>query len=138
MKHHSESPDPASGLRFRLAHSQSKLAHLNQAELGKYFHVSQQTISNWMNGVRIPMPVQCREICEAFGVNVEWLYTGRGERHPNPDPMLRRAHQLMELDWKVKESLNLILMGVEKDLFTIEELRAFVELKMTKANILPF
>lgn len=138
MKHHSESPDPASGLRFRLAHSQSKLAHLNQAELGKYFHVSQQTISNWMNGIRIPPPVQCREICDAFGVNTEWLYTGRGEQHPSADAMLPYAHQLMTLDRELKEALNFILLSVEKQLVSIDELHSFVEEKIRTTKVLPF
>ena len=52
--------------------------------------------------------------------------------------MLRHAHALMEMDWKVKEALNMILLAVEKQFFTIDELRSFIEEKMRNTKVLPF
>lgn len=129
--------DPEFGRRFKMAHLQSNLRDLNQGELGKHFGVSQQTVSNWANGIRIPQPVQCREICEAFGVNVEWIYTGRGDRHPSADPMLRHAHALMDMDWKVKDALNYILLMVEKEVISVDQVHTAIEDVIRRMKVLP-
>ena len=47
---------------------------LTQKDLADLLHVSQNTISNWENGVSQPTIEQVEKICEVFNVSINTLY----------------------------------------------------------------
>lgn len=55
-----------------------KTLHFNQADFAQRLGVSQQTISDWEKGARVP-PWTRLLICSVFHVRREWLEEGAGE-----------------------------------------------------------
>ena len=53
--------------------------NLNQEEFGKRIGAKQSTVTAYECGNRVPMDVTITSICREFGVNEEWLRTGKGE-----------------------------------------------------------
>ena len=53
--------------------------NLNQEDFGKRIGAKQSTVTAYECGNRIPMDVTITSICREFGVNEEWLRTGKGE-----------------------------------------------------------
>ena len=53
-----------------------------QTEISKKLGVSQSTISLWTKAKRLPDMENAIEISVLLDVCVEWLLTGRGEKHP--------------------------------------------------------
>jgi transcriptional regulator with XRE-family HTH domain len=56
-----------------------------QTDLAKAFGVSQATISEWMNGAKMPGLEKLIEICLVLDVSIEYLGTGRGSIKPISD-----------------------------------------------------
>jgi transcriptional regulator with XRE-family HTH domain len=56
-----------------------KMRGLTQEALAKSIGISQATISGWRAGSK-PQPRTARLIAEFFGVTLQWLTTGEGER----------------------------------------------------------
>lgn len=118
--------DPEFGRRFDIAHARSKHSDLPQTDIAKMLKVSQQCISMWKSGVRLPSISQGRRLAELFGVCVEWLYTGRGPITPvDTSPFTDLAYRFMELD-QSKLSIMKFLLGmlekdVVKDITTIQD-----------------
>jgi transcriptional regulator with XRE-family HTH domain len=53
-----------------------------QTDMAKAFGVSQATVSEWMNGIKMPGLEKLIEICFVLNVCLEWLGTGRGPMKP--------------------------------------------------------
>lgn len=53
-----------------------------QSDMAKAFGVSQATVSDWWNGVKVPGLEKLIEICLRLDVCLEWLGTGRGPEKP--------------------------------------------------------
>ena len=49
---------------------------LTQEEIGKLFHVTRQTVSNWENGKRYPELQILVSISDQFGVSLDTLWGG--------------------------------------------------------------
>lgn len=60
---------------------------LSQKEIGKIFHASQNTVSQWENGTRKPSYEIIQEIADYFKVSVDYLL-GREEQQPSLDEQL--------------------------------------------------
>ena len=66
--------------RFCLAVEHAKLSSLINKELGKKLgDVSDATISNWKNGIKLPSMAHGIIIAKVTKVSLEWLMTGRGK-----------------------------------------------------------
>ena len=50
--------------------------------MAKMFGVSQATVSEWWNAIKMPGLEKLIEICIILNVCVEWLGTGRGPKVP--------------------------------------------------------
>lgn len=55
---------------------------LNQTEFAGRIHVAQTTYSQFENGTRTIKDIHVSQICNAFGVNEEWLRNGTGDMFP--------------------------------------------------------
>lgn len=53
-----------------------------QLALAEMFGVSQKGARKWLEGEGLPTLERCIQIAERFGVNTEWLLTGRGPKRP--------------------------------------------------------
>ena len=51
-----------------------------QAEIAKQLNISQPAISNIMSGTKKPSDRTMIDIAALFGVNLEWLKTGKGQK----------------------------------------------------------
>lgn len=55
--------------------------HLSNQKLGEIMKCGRNTIDNYRNGKTIPKLEFITRLALKFGVNVEWLYHGRGRRY---------------------------------------------------------
>jgi|LakMenEpi03Aug12_release.lakeMendotaPanAssembly.Ray.scaffolds.fasta_scaffold355579_2 hypothetical protein len=53
-----------------------------QAVWAKSLGVSAPTLSEWLNGLKMPSTEKLIEICLLLEVGVEWLATGKGDKTP--------------------------------------------------------
>ena len=53
--------------------------NLTQVEFGEKIGVKGNTVTNYETGLRNPTDAVVLSICREFGVNEEWLRTGKGE-----------------------------------------------------------
>lgn len=51
-----------------------------QTALARVFKVSQTATRKWLEGESIPETTRVVEICLKYGVSVDWLLTGRGDK----------------------------------------------------------
>ena len=78
--------DPAFAERFRQLVNDKGWEHLNRVQLGKKIGTSATCATYYMNGDRLPSIEQARNISELLGgVCVEWLLTGKGQKHLNEE-----------------------------------------------------
>lgn len=69
--------------RLRLAcQDHWKCPKPNQKEMAAAFNVSQATVSDWMNAIKMPGLEKLIEISLTLNVCLEWLGTGRGPKNP--------------------------------------------------------
>jgi transcriptional regulator with XRE-family HTH domain len=55
-------------------------AGLSQTAFGKVVNVSLSSVQKWESGENTPTPQVRYVICDKFGININWLETGEGER----------------------------------------------------------
>lgn len=55
-----------------------KKAKMNQTELAQAVGVSQNSISGWESGRRIPCIYNAKNLAKALNVSLDWLATGEG------------------------------------------------------------
>jgi hypothetical protein len=53
-----------------------------QVDISKRYNVTQPSVHRWKEGKNLPTPETIIQMAEDGNVCVEWLYTGRGEKHP--------------------------------------------------------
>lgn len=56
--------------------------NLTQTAFGEKIGVKGNTITNYENGLRTPTEAVLLSISKEFGVNIEWLRTGKGDMRP--------------------------------------------------------
>jgi len=96
---------------------------IKQAAFAERIGVAPSTVSQWLNGKRVPSEAVIRHICQTFRVNQAWLETGEGdmfsasdadekkaiERMVNERPLARAIvkslSQLNEHEWKTVEKI---------------------------------
>jgi transcriptional regulator with XRE-family HTH domain len=66
-----------------------------QQEAADICGIKQPSVAEWVSGESIPTMDNVLKLSEELNVCVEWLYTGRGPKHPGP-PEDPHAHQLWE------------------------------------------
>ena len=52
--------------------------HGRNVMLAKRMDVSNRTVSNWLNGEKLPSAERMIELSKVLGVSVDWLWVGRG------------------------------------------------------------
>jgi transcriptional regulator with XRE-family HTH domain len=77
-----------------------------QVDVGKLFHLGQSAITKWKTGKDLPSLPRSIEIAKRYGVNVEWLMTGRGPMRPG-DAKDQTLGEVMELWDKLSEASRL-------------------------------
>lgn len=120
--------DAEFGRRFTLAFNQSKVCDLSQKELSNRLNVTQQCVSQWRKGERMPTTFQMKKIALLFDISVEWLYTGRGPMRPiDPSPYLDMAYRLMGMDQEQYQALMFAVGAMEKGAITPEVLQHTIQ-----------
>ncbi len=69
-------------LRLREALVETWPGERMQAIWAKSLGVSPATLSEWLNGLKMPSTEKLIEVCLVLNVGVEWLATGKGEKIP--------------------------------------------------------
>jgi transcriptional regulator with XRE-family HTH domain len=78
-----------------------------QSVWAKSLNVSAPTLSEWLNGLKMPGTEKLIEICLALDVGVEWLATGKGDKLPIKSQ--KKEPKLTEEQKKIlKEIIGLI------------------------------
>jgi len=68
---------------------------IKQAAFAEQIGVAPSTVSQWLNGKRIPSEAIIRHICQTFHVNQNWLETGDGEMFSVTDADEKKAIERM-------------------------------------------
>ena len=71
------------GYRLKMAFAEEGLGD-TQVDIAKAIKVSQMTVSYWIRGIKIPPIHTGVVVARKCGICVEWLYTGKGPKHPEP------------------------------------------------------
>lgn len=58
-----------------------EVAHVTQAAVANHLGVSEGTVSAWVNGA-IPHRRTAKALADIFGVNLDWLLYGKGDKLP--------------------------------------------------------
>lgn len=82
LAHNNKMKYPEFAKRFRSLWEESEEAPETQKELAKWLDYSQPTISDWVNGEKLPSMETAINICEKFDCCVEYLLTGKGQKRP--------------------------------------------------------
>lgn len=84
--------------RFNRLLSQCRDKPKTQKELGAWFGVSQPTVSEWKNGIKLPAMETAMVIAVRLGCCVEYLLTGRGPIKPGMSADQISERQAIVLD----------------------------------------
>ena len=60
---------------------------LSQTEFAQIMHITPGSVSRYESGIRKPGPRLVKDICQRFGINQTWLYTGNGEMFETLSPL---------------------------------------------------
>jgi len=85
-----------------------------QIELSAWMGFSKSIISAWMRGEKIPSMDTALKIAEMFGVCVEWLLTGKGQKSPSDLPALRNVIDVTNLTPEQLALINGMLAQFEQ------------------------
>ena len=85
-----------------------------QIELSAWMGFSKSIISAWMRGEKIPSMDTALKIAEMFGVCVEWLLTGKGQKSPSDLPALRNVIDVTNLTPEQLQAVKLIIAQFEQ------------------------
>lgn len=83
------------------------------SDLEKKVGLPQSSISMYFNGERNVPYKRMVIMAKLFNVSVEWLYTGRGPRRPNPLPYDELAEKLKHLHQDTFEFINWLVGNLE-------------------------
>jgi len=82
LAHNNKMKHPEYAKRFRDLWKETEEAPKTQKELAKWLGYAQPTISDWLNGEKLPSMETAIKIAAKFGCCVEYLITGKGEKYP--------------------------------------------------------
>ena len=89
---------PEYAARFKRSWKESKTPVKTQKELAKLLGVAQATVSDWINGEKLPSMDTAIEISKKLDCCVVWLLTGNGLKRlddkQQPSPLLDKFNQL--------------------------------------------
>lgn len=63
-----------------------KELNLKQVDISKKTGISKNSISNYVNDIRIPDNISCYKIAQLFSVSMEWILTGKDYNYKLIDP----------------------------------------------------
>ena len=96
---------PEYASRFKKAWKELKAPIKTQKDLANKLGVAQATVSDWINGEKLPSMDTALEISEKLDCCVVWLLTGKGQKSQNGLPYLRDVIDVTHL---TPEQLTLI------------------------------
>ena len=70
---------------------------LSQREFGEKIGVSRDVISNMEYGRVQPKELLVKHICEFYGVNEQWMYTGQGDMFSKKPETNRKADEALAI-----------------------------------------
>lgn len=79
--------------------SQLVRREMSQSDLARKLETSTSTVSNWVNGQRIPSPESCDKLADVFGVSVDEVLGVAGHRPRGLDewdPDIKEVAGLMQ------------------------------------------
>jgi len=116
-------------MKDRIKHLRTKL-NLTQAQFGKKLGVGRGVIVNLELGRARPRQLLIGHMCELFGVNEHWLYTGEGEMFRDTDEaaleLLSRKYALNDEDRAVIRAY--VKLGADKRAALGDMLRNLAEI----------
>ena len=89
---------------------------LNQVEFGTRIGVQRSTISNYEQGLRVPIDAVITLICREFNVNETWLRTGDGDMFNEDDAGVELVTRAMLGQSENKKQLLRIIADMPDDL----------------------
>lgn len=97
------------GYRLKMAFAEAGLGD-TQVDIAKALKVSQMTVSYWIRGIKIPPIHTGVVVASKCGICVEWLYTGKGPKHPEPPSrVMATARKLEEAQESVRKMIDAML-----------------------------
>jgi transcriptional regulator with XRE-family HTH domain len=105
----------------------------SQDELGKKLNLDQGTISKMERGESEPTAKTLRLFKEIFGVTIDWILTGKGQKHPLP---LETNEEIMEIidDFKENEPFMIAVLAFAYD-YKAKHLKEFLKKKTEKSRL---
>lgn len=89
---------------------------LNQVEFGTRIGVQRSTVSNYEQGLRVPIDAVITLICREFNVNETWLRTGEGDMFNEDDAGVELVTRAMLGQSENKKQLLRIIADMPDDL----------------------
>ena len=92
----------------------------SQAELARRMFITQSSVAEWESGRKAPHTKNLARLAMLLGVSVEWLATGRGEKHlsttygaqeASADWMLPDERRLLDFFGNLKPHQRSTLLG---------------------------
>lgn len=115
------------GQRIYSAYLQSEYFNRSFVELLPLLgDITQSAFSMYLNGERVPPMNRMIAIAKLFEVSVEWLYTGRGPRRPEPRPYDQLAERLMDCSKDHLDVTSWILGMLERKHVISEQIKKAV------------
>ena len=100
---------------------------LNQTDLAKRLGTNPSSVSSWLSGRKNPSSQTITQICEAFGVNPEWLKDGIGDKDGR-SPLSKEAANFLghAITHNSTEKDALLRAVASADAATIEAMCRFI------------
>jgi len=105
---------PEYATRFKRAWKEFKSPIKTQKELAIKLGVAQATVSDWINGEKLPSMDTALDISEKLDCCVVWLLTGKGQKSPNDPPDLRNVIDVTHLSPDQIQAVKLIIAQFEQ------------------------
>ena len=83
-----------------------------QTPLAKWLGFSQPTVNDWLNGKGLPSLDTAIKLADKFGVCVEWLVTGKGQKHPNEESQPTNHNGYLESANLTPEQLQVVKLMI--------------------------
>jgi transcriptional regulator with XRE-family HTH domain len=105
----------------------------SQDELGKKLGLDQGTISKMERGESDPTAKTLRMLKEIFGVNTDWILTGKGPKHPLPLETNEEITEILD-DFAENESFMIAVLAYAYD-YKAKHLKEFIKKKTERSRL---